>query len=229
MSFRILRVQIHTLSCFIMALCAAAVASNAQAREYPHWYVGISGAVNFVSEGDIAEKSSTGTLFSGKAEYDAGYGIIGAIGFRPISGGQPGMLRFEAEASMRTNDLSSLAVNPASLQADGRVNLGTAMVNAYADFGQDMIRPYLGAGFGAAYFNFDENSIGIENERELTYAYQLMAGFYVKPESMPYTEFGLGYRFLATGEPEFTTQTAGTKVEAEYNSHSLEAGFRFWF
>ena len=58
--------------------------------------------------------------------------------------------------------------------------------------------------------------------------YQFMTGVSYTPTSMPKTDWTLGYRYLGTTSPQFTTATGNVKLDALHASN-LELGFKYHF
>jgi opacity protein-like surface antigen len=82
------------------------------------------------------------------------------------------------------------------------------------------VKPYVGAGLGAA-------NIDVDVDDDTVFAWQLMAGLGYVPQSIPFTEWTLGYRFFNTNDAKITV--GATNADMEYMSHNVEAGVKFLF
>ena len=139
-------------------------------------------------------------------EDDAGVnpddGWVGGI----ASGGKTRWARAELEASYRSNDIDSIG--------GGEVTSTAIMGNAYWDIETNTrFTPYLGAGIGAAYVDFDTAG----GDDSVEFAYQGMAGanFALNPN----WSVGAEYRYFAT-----------TQVDnVDYNNHAVLGNVRYSF
>lgn len=209
----------------------AASAAFAQSAPVPSWYVALGTSVNFVEDSTYAEKTGTAPI-RGTLETKDGYGITGALGYRPRNTGTlADNLRFEVEIGTRSNEtdkfVSSGSGTITAFSED--VVADTLMANMYLDMnlGPNW-RPYVGAGIGGARVKLESNSLNI-NDEDMVMAYQGMAGLYYTPTSFPAADIGLGYRYLGTSDPNFNINSSGRRIDAEYSSHSLEVGTRLYF
>lgn len=208
----------------LMATDAKAGAFRKANKPVPSWYIGLAGSVNFVSDTELDDGTRDGDI-----EFDEGYGIHGALGYRPRhTNSLFDYMRFEAELAVRDNEMDQF------VQASGVTNLTddfqvqTAMVNAYFDIPvSESWRPYLGAGIGAARFHFESTGLTIDDE-DTVLAWQGMVGLSYTPPNFRIMDIGVGYRYLGTEEASLTN-AAGGSAEVDYESHSLEIGTRFYF
>ena len=214
-------------SCAALAL-AIFVNADADAREQrghrqiPSWYLALHGGVSFVDDADVTDSAGT---FDGTQEFDNGYGLGAAIGYRPrYTNSLADNLRFELELGVMDSEIDNFTLNSGGTQAiDGDVQAVRLIANGFIDFNlTEQLRPYIGGGLGAA-------RIDVENDEDTVFAYQGMAGIFYTPTSFPVAEFGLGYRYFGTSDPTFTDPATGTRLDMEYNAHSLEAGVRLYF
>lgn len=165
-----------------------------------NWYVGLSGDLTWPNNADMG----------GGGNIDLGYR------FAP---NDMGNFRLEAEAGYH--------------QADGENGVGdlryfTYMGNVYYDFsnmeswsGRNwQIAPYIGAGAGLASLRRGSGDfIDTFHHHTNVWAYQGMAGLTFTSESMPSTEWLLGYRYIGTGSDD----------GLQLNASNLELGIRFHF
>lgn len=102
------------------------------------------------------------------------------------------------------------------------------MVNLWMDYslgGSWLVSA--GGGLGAAYIDYDNaNVLGtmILNDSDLVFAYQ--GGMAVGYEILPDLVVSLDYRYFATADPQLDFNG---DWEAEYGSHNLLFGFRYYF
>lgn len=214
---------------FSFSLLAASTAI-AQSAPVPSWYMALGASVNFVQDSKYVEKGGTSPL-KGTLELKDGYGITGALGYRPRNTGTlADNLRFEAELGTHSNQedkFVSPATGTTALSED--LVADTAMANMYLDMNlSPNWRPYIGGGIGAARVKLKSTVLSVDDE-DVVLAYQGMAGLYYTPSSFPAADIGLGYRYLATSNPSFSSSTFGSRIDTEYKSHSLELGSRFYF
>lgn len=193
------------------------VASTAQARElpWPQWYIGLSGSLSLLNDSDIS-----GTGVNGDASFNSGWGVSGAIGYRPQFESSPlNGMRFEIEAAYRTNDVDKFS---GVAFGNGTSARNTAyMINALydVDTGTQWI-PYFGAGVGYSDIDFQSDS-------DMVFSYQFMAGVGYEPELIPNTIWSVGYRYFGTQDANLSR--AGTRYDFEYSAHSVEAGLQMRF
>lgn len=200
-------------------------------RQAPKWYAGVQGAVTFVEE---AETEISNRPVVDEMDFDKGYGVGVNLGYAPGGTGTIlDKLRFELEYYYRKNDISGVDVLPAS----GEVSSKTAMINAYYDIplkGYQIV-PYLGAGIGIAETEIEADSILLRVQDEDTvFAWNAMAGIGYTPDYMPSTVWSIGYRYFATDEPRYRSQSVplffpAGDVKHEYGMHTVEAGVRYMF
>lgn len=235
--------MIRTLSCLCLATTAITlVATHASAQmaypapvaqpqtyanyqsqfhqdNWPNWYIGLSGQVSFV--GDATVKGAS----NGKLSFDTGHGYTAALGYRPYSTDTLlDNMRFEVEGEYLDANFDTFGGVP----IDNNLTGYGLMVNAFYDIVTGtQLTPYVGAGAGMMWWDFDSPALATDDV-DGVYAYQLMTGVYYSPESIPNTDWGLGYRYLGTADPEFTSNL-GTKIKHDYSSHNVELQARFRF
>ncbi len=214
---------------FSVSLLAAS-AAMAQSAPVPSWYLALGASVNFVEDAEYAETGGLSPI-RGDVSLKDGYGISGAVGYRPRNTGTlADNLRFEAEIATRSNEtdtFTSSTTGVTTLTDD--LIADTAMVNLYLDMNvSSNWRPYIGGGIGAARVTLESTDLSVDDD-DVVFAYQGMAGIYYTPSSFPAADFGVGYRYLGTADPSFTSTTFSSTVDTEYQSHSLELGSRFYF
>jgi opacity protein-like surface antigen len=207
----------------LAAITAMTAFSSAQADErWPRWYVGITGGYTYMGDEDISGGSAS------KMSTDDGFGIGGSIGYLPSSS-MPllNALRFEAEVTYHQNDEGTLHLrNGTSVSGSGTYDSTAYMANVFYDMPTGTgWSPYIGAGIGMATLHLPSSSaIGNSSSSDNEFAYQGLVGIGYSPESIPNTEWLLGYRYLATDDGEFG---GGTSVK--YSTSSVEAGLHLRF
>ena len=197
-----------------LGMMTALVATGANAAEnWPNWYVGLHGGVNFHPDSDVTIGGTTSEL-----ETDAGYLLGASLGYQLAT--VP--MRFELEYTFRRNVADTLG----GLPQDGDLDSHSTMVNSYYDFQTETAwSPYVGAGIGASNVEFNDPTAPLD---DTVFAWQLMVGLSYEPQTvMPNTVWSVGYRYFATDDAEFSF--AGVPGEVEYSSHGVEAGARFRF
>lgn len=172
----------------------------------------ISGGVglNYHAESDIE-----GSRLAGEADFDLGFGLIGAVGY---SFGGP---RVEAELSYRingTNDSSvtNLGIGPITAP-DGDFDTFAGMVNFYYDIDIDsIVTPYIGAGIGGGLSDFE----GLGDEVVFAFQGIIGASFYIDENIDAFVD----YRYFGTTKVE---GSIGRAADADNVNHTLMVGIRF--
>lgn len=195
---------------------------------------------------------ASGTPLGWSTEFETGAFVSAAYGWRLASG-----LRLEAEIGYSSSDVDThtdvtvgggpigaadaavlitgspaLGVTVADLVADGRgvIRNTSFMLNAYYDIELDgPLGLYAGAGIGASNVKvrYNPSDVGIVNDSETRFAYQLMAGAnYTVSDTIEL--FG-GYRYRATQDAELDVSLFPAGLSIENRSNILEAGIRFYF
>jgi len=205
-------------------LMAAFTLSNAHADDerWPRWYIGLTGNYTIMQNQDVSN-TSTSSL-----QMDNGWGAGGSIGYLPSSSIPViNALRFEAEITYHDNGVSRAnRVNGTQLGGNGADYSSTAyMVNMFYDFPTgSKWSPYIGAGIGFASLHLPTNSnAGNTGSSDNEFAYQGLVGIGYSPDSIPNTQWTLGYRYLATSDPTFGG------ASTEYSTNNLEVGAKFRF
>ena len=205
----------------LIATQQPAEAGTYNGKNFPYWYLGLNTQMSYVPDADIS--SSTSTL--DEAEMDMGYALGASIGYRPM--GNRG-LRMELEYSYRDNDFDSFNVGGTSVTGNGDFISHNVMMNLFYDFHTSgSLIPYIGAGLGASFNDFKSSTAGVEDS-DANLAYQGMVGVFYRPQTLPDTEWGIGYRYFGMTDPEMTDQ-AGNSLDFEHDSHNIELQTRFRF
>lgn len=203
-------------SVIVAAAIVLMLPSLALAQMPPGYYASMAGGINLSSDADI-----TGTGINLTTDYDGGWGLAGAVGYKYRSG-----LRVEGEISYRDNEADSVG---SSTSNNGDVTSFGFMANVLYDFGNGKIVPYIGAGVGLAHVSYDGISpVGgsVVDDSDTVFAYQAIAGLAIPLNDL--VALSLDYRYFATADPDFITDS-GTSVEGEYANHTFMVGLRFSF
>lgn len=207
----------------------AAASAHAAQDNWPHWYIGLHGQVAFVQDADVEAAGVTG----GEMSFDGEFGLGAALGYRPYhTGSALDNMRFELEYVYRDqefDDISGVIGGvPGTQPLNGDLIGHSIMANAFYDFKTGTgFTPYIGGGMGVTMWEFDSSTLAVDDD-DSVFSYQGMAGVYYSPSTMPHTDWGIGYRYFGTLDPEFET-ALGTGVEHDYDSHNLELLARFRF
>lgn len=174
-------------------------------------YVGASGGVSIVHDGDITV-SGLGTV---TAEYDTGYGFNVSAGYAM----EP--LRFEFEFGYKNADMDKLSgPGGTATVPDTEITVLSYMVNALYDINiKSPITPYVGAGIGL--LNGELKEQGTKDD-DTEFGYQIIVGAAYKVNRN--LALDLSYRFQ--GAPSDFSKNG---VSIEYNSSNIMAGLRYNF
>jgi opacity protein-like surface antigen len=211
----------------ITALTAITAFSSAHADErWPRWYIGLSGGYTYMQDEDVSGAPSATSI-----NPDGGFGLGGSIGYLPSSSiPLLNALRFEAEVSYHENNIDNISTYNGKVSGSGRYDSTAYMANAYYDLpiANSPWSPYIGAGAGVATIHLNSDSgVGNSGESDNEFAYQFLAGIGYSPSTIPNTQWTLGYRYLATTDPKFSSPTGDIKTQYDTNSFELGAKFRF--
>ena len=183
------------------------------------WYMSASGDITKPQNSTISGTSA------GKVNYGFSSGGDLAVGY-DMSG-----FRSELEFGYHALGIKSVTVGAGpNASSSGDMKIPTLMINAYYDFhNSTRFTPYVGGGLGAAHLGFPTSSgFGNTGSSDNRFAYQAMTGLAYTPESMPATDWSVGYRYLGASAPQFTSATGHISADA-MKTHSLEFGFRYHF
>jgi opacity protein-like surface antigen len=211
------------------ALLMTSIFSAAHADDterWPRWYLGLSGGFTYMQDEDVSGGSAT------KLSLDNGFGVGGSIGYLPSSSiPLINSLRFEGEVTYHQNQINKATrSNGSTFASSGNYDSTAYMLNTFYDLptGTNW-SPYIGAGIGAATVHLDTGSgAGNTGGSDTQFAYQGLVGIGYSPDSIPNTQWTLGYRYLATTNPDFDTATGGD-VKTKYSTNSVEIGGKFRF
>ena len=199
----------------LMTLCVLWIFGASSAVAGNVYLNGNLGAV-WLSDSDLSQSNGT----KGKAEYETGFGITGALGY------DFGKFRVEGEVGYRKNDYDKVgASGQTKVKTSGDVTGWDFMVNGYFDIENDTsFTPYIGAGIGAAILDsssVNAGGINMGSGDDTVFAYQAIAG--VDYTFAQVWKVQLEYRFFGTADPTYS----GT--DSEYMSHNILIGIRYNF
>jgi OOP family OmpA-OmpF porin len=196
-------------------LCSVSAAAFAQ--QTSGIYLGLGGGANFARDADVS-----GGGINTEAQFDTGWAALGTVGYGFGNG-----LRLEFELGYRDNDIDSVS---GVANAGGSVNVWSGMINALYDIPTGWpITPYVGLGAGYARVKADSVNVSgtaIMDDSDSVFAYQGILG--AAYSLTPNLKLGLDYRYFATLDPEFTTNT-GVTVDSEYAAHTVLVALRWEF
>lgn len=181
----------------------------------------------------VPQNSNISGATSGKVKYGFSSGGNVALGYEPsMFNSSVGDVRAEFEAGYHALGVNKVIANGVTnSNPNGDFQMATFMGNVYYDFHTNTrFTPYIGAGLGDAHESFSKkNGLGNTSRNDDELAYQAMFGVSYTPESMPKTDWSLGYRYLGTTEPTFAA-AGGTDVKFNSISTSnIELAFRYHF
>jgi opacity protein-like surface antigen len=204
----------------LVAATLFAVSDRVMARG-DSWYVAAALGATHLSNETVKQAGVDIT-----AEFNTG--VLGSLAVGHTFGG----LRAEGEFTYTQNELTDLNVpGLGKTTVSGDVSVAALMANVYYDFNADSRwRPFIGAGAGYAHVsinNLTAFGMVVADDTAGAIVYQLKTGIgYAFTDSL---EGILGYRFLATGNADFT-DTGGTPFTASGGQfHVIEFGVRYRF
>ena len=209
----------------LLGLTALSAPAQAAQEQWPRWYLGLNANVNYLTDADLS-----GPGGSGDASFDTGFGGTVSLGYMPAFGGWANNFRMEAEAGYNYNEVDKSTIAGVSA-SNGSIHTWTGMGNLFYDFrNSSRLIPYVGGGAGLAKVHLGSASnFGAVKDDDTVFAYQLMAGVAYTFESLPSTEWSLGYRYRSLGDAEFATAGGGKFNVEDLDSHMVEIGTRLRF
>ena len=193
-------------------MVALPVAAQAQSLQYPGFYVGAIGGVNWLLNNSFnVSLTAPGAFAAGTANgsFNTGWGAGGMIGYDFVGP------RVELEGMYRDNtgSIGSIGVD---------FNQVSVMANVLYDFNAGgTIVPYIGAGAGVAFINA---SLLNTTSSSTQFAYQAMLGVGYNVD--PTIRINLEGRYYGTTSPNFnnTTFVGGTPVTVQANPTNNNLG-----
>lgn len=195
------------------ALAITGVLSNAAVAQ-DGFYISGGAGLNWLHDAEVSTSPSR------DADFDGGWGALGALGYRF------GNWRVEGEVGYRANDVDEVSGGAGG----GDMRSLSAMVNAIYELGAfSGVRPYLGAGIGWARVKLNDASLAgaaLTDDADSQFAYQGLLGFQVPLANA--LNLDVGYRYFATLDPKFRN-AAGNSFDSEYRSHMVMVGLTYSF
>ncbi len=181
----------------------------------------------------VPEQGISGGGLSGDVSFTPGFHIGGAVGARITD-----HLRSELSFGYRQSEVDDIEGPGFRLEGAGDAGVFTAMANGYLDLVPDApIIPYVGAGIGVGVLSIDSDSdasLLVVDDSDVVFAWNLMAGI-----GIPVTDrasLTLGYRYLATTDPDLTATvnipgigSASGTLSGEFDAHEGVFGVRVGF
>ncbi len=190
-------------------------------------YISGFAGVNFPSGSDVKITGLLPADIIREEKYDSNITFGGAFGYDFGND-----IRIEEEFSYRNNDvdLASFPSGP-GLQGIEKTTI-SLMTNGYYDIDLGIpLKPYLGMGIGFASIEREVSlAAGVDSDRDVVLAYQLMAGLGYKIS--PKFTITAGYRYFVTSKSQFFLNTppgTPTVADDEFQSHEFIGGIRFSF
>ncbi len=175
--------------------------------------------------GGLSLQSDTDSTLSGSPfsiSSSEGFMFSGALGkqFQNV--------HVEIEALYSENEFDQISIFGASPSLSGDTSVFAGLVNVYYDFdfGANW-RPYLGGGFGFAEVSINDASFlgsPFADDDDRTIAYQLKAG--ISYSLSEHTDFVVSYRYLNSGDLDFSASSGATFSTDGIEIHGVEARFR---
>jgi len=234
--------SLRRITLLLVCLFASPVFAEA-ADPGPIGYLEYNAGITFVPYQNLTGSAPTSVGLSGHVDTETGFVVGGAIGFNAYKY-MDAAFRAEIAVDFRQEELSTITVFPGQpSESSGQHKLLTTMLNGYVDYDPDdmklLVVPYVGfgVGYGRIEIDTDNSSATVRiNDADSVFAWQVMAGV-----NIPYTEtvgFRIGYRYVATTDPNFDSRESGstggasfnsTRFDSEFDSHELTAGLRINF
>lgn len=202
-------------------------------EEIGAWY--LRGDIAYVpeSETDVIYNEDAGRLNFGYADLEDTARIGVGLGRRFGDYFRADMtLDFSAETSLTGGTVGPCGPATCATVERTDTTMFALMLNGYANIGYfNGFSPYVGAGVGFAYMNWDYNGgLGNYSNEDVRFAYALMAG--LSYDINPNWTVDAGYRFFNIPEGNFVDDNAALSGDIRYEdlaSHELRLGVRYTF
>jgi outer membrane protein OmpA-like peptidoglycan-associated protein len=197
-------------------LAALPMTTQAQTLQYPGFYIGAEGGLNW-----LLNTSSTSNVFAGGLAGSFNSNLTNNLGW--TAGGMIGYdfigPRVELESRFIQNN-GTLSVPGANISAGSTVNQVPIMANVYYDFmAGGQIVPYIGAGAGIAFSNLSVN--GNTSSNGAQFAYQGMIGVGWNIDSN--FRLNLEGRYFGTTQPNYNFNVGGANVNGSFTNNNFSA------
>lgn len=217
-------------------------------------YIAGGFGANWLQETDLTSSGqlsnalvSAGRSTRGDISFEWGY-----VGVISLGWGFGNGLRTEIEGNYRTNDVDDISGFGGTTSASGSSISYGVMANVFYDFdlasfgvntGGFNVQPYIGAGIGYVWREFDDVRAGVlggsitTDDSDGRFAYQFIVGAaFPLHQYVPGLSLTAEYRFLGTLEHKYDTTSGGGAftvsrgtTESENYNHSVLVGLRYAF
>jgi opacity protein-like surface antigen len=198
------------------------------------WYLGGALGLNWVADQDVVRTTTVGALapaiIETNLDWDRGASLSAVLGYRLNAN-----LRVEGELARRSNDIDRVRL-PTGFTASGGGDIAVTSVifNALYEFSTGSpLNPYVGAGLGAAYLDFDiTDSLSSASDTNSAWAFQAIAG--VNWAVSPRWELFAQYQYFWVPDAGIAattrrTPSSNTYELDDYRSQSVSVGLRYRF
>ena len=223
-----LRALALTTAALISLLSSGASAENSSGASAENaftgrLYVQLDAGLAIVGDSDVS-----GFGVSGDVEFDPGFAVGGAVGYRIQE-----WMRAELNLNYREADVDKLTALGYVLEGAGDAGAFAALANLYIDFTpRSPVTPYVGVGIGVALIDVDSNGSANAltiNDDSTEFAWNVMAG--AAWSVTDNVDLTLGYRFFSTTDAKLDATVAGVSgpVDADLKVHEVMFGARYNF
>jgi outer membrane protein OmpA-like peptidoglycan-associated protein len=193
--------------------------STAQAEETPGWYAALGGMYHGSLDGN-AHFTPSQNVF----EYEPGWGVEGSGGYAFKNG-----FRLEGEIEHLSSGVDKVT---GGTGGSGTLAETDFLLNALYDFHTGtMWTPYIGAGAGLGLIDGDNmgtlSNGAAMNDSQMVFVYQAIAG--VSAQITHHWAATADYRYIASTNPRFSTNTGATPTTIDNRSHNFVIGVRYSF
>jgi opacity protein-like surface antigen len=198
------------------------------------WYLGGALGLNWVADQDVVRTTTVGALapaiIETNLDWDRGASLSAVFGYRLNAN-----LRLEGEFARRSNDIDQVRL-PTGFTATGGGDIAVTSVifNALYEFSTGSpLNPYVGAGLGAAYLDFDiTDSLSSASDTNSAWAFQAIAG--VNWAVSPRWELFAQYQYFWVPDAGIAattrrTTSSNTYELDDYRSQTVSVGLRYRF
>lgn len=197
------------------------------------WY--LRGDIAYVanSDADVIYNEDAGRLRFGYTDISESARISAGIGRRFGDWFRSDLtLDYVAETDLRGGTVAPCGPASCATVERADLNMLSLMMNGYADIGYvNGFSPYIGAGAGFSYMNWDyRGGLGNYSNEDVRFTYALMAG--VSYDANANWTIDVGYRFLGVPEGNIVDDNAALSGDIRYEdliSHEARIGFRYTF
>jgi OmpA-OmpF porin, OOP family len=210
------------------AVAGVAISGTAQAAHFNGWYLGLEGGANWVEDAKFTPFGTFGGIITHtdtarELALDTGWTVLATAGY----GLYDSNFRVEAEFGYRHNEIegSHPVGGGVSTPVPGSLRQFTIMANVVYDVPlTPKLSLSLGAGIGVDRASLEFGTAGNEDS-DWSFAYQGLAGLGYAIGSQ--TDLFLNYRYLRTGESEYSGILSHRLDFEGFSNHALSVGLRY--